>query len=422
LVYTCDGAFKHSNFAIFSIFASINNLSLLMNTVYITHNGCQMRSLDASKVAAYFLANGIELKDNPANADLSVLISCSGIDSQVRNTLDTIDYLLKASKDNLVILGCMPATMPEKISSLFNGVTIPLKEMNRIDDLFPDFKYKYDSIDEPYNLYGNRYDTDHVDFSRGVCVPVDHKKSRFNLNRFNKKVKTASIRICNGCNSACSYCNIKIAVGKLKSLSMESIIKTYSSAINNGLNHVVFMGDDTGAYGTDMNFSLPELLQELRKYDNGKKILWSFDEINPQWALKYKDYFLQIAKERKMLIFACPIQNGSQRIIDLMNRHYKIKEVIEFFKELKKSHRKIEIHTHLILGFPSETDKDFTETCNLFSANLINHALLASYSDFDYTRSQKFDNKINKETRKERIYTLQKILKEKNFTFLSNMD
>ncbi|MCK9612261.1 MAG: radical SAM protein [Bacteroidales bacterium] len=394
-----------------------------MGSVYITHNGCQMRSLDASKIAAYFKKNGYELCNDPLGADYSLFISCSGIDSQVGNTFETINWLDKETKSKLIILGCTPATMPDKISEVFNGHSIPLKQTNKIDELFPDFKYKYDEIDEPYQLYGNRFDTDKVDFTNGVCVPVKENIWSFlNIFKHKKIKKTASIKICDGCNSACSYCNIKIAVGKLRSLPAESIIKTYKTALQNGFNNIVFMGDDTGAYGTENGSDLPSLMRELLKHEKGYRPTWAFDEMNPQWLLKYKDFFFDIAKKGKLSVLACPMQSGSQRIIDLMNRPYNVDEVIAFLKQIKKINKNIEIHTHIIIGFPSETEEDFNLSSQLFDKVRIDHSLIASYSEFDNTRSKKLDEKITKEIRKERIYKLQAKFKEKEITFLSNMD
>jgi tRNA A37 methylthiotransferase MiaB len=168
------------------------------------------------------------------------------------------------------------------------------------------------------------------------------------------------MRVSWGCNSNCSYCGIKEAIGPHKSKSIEKIIGEFRQGLNKGYKHFVINADDIGAYGTDINSSFAELLDKLTNISGEYDI--SIANLSPRWLIKYIDDLEKIFKRKKIMRLSVPIQSGSSRILKLMNRYPDTDKIKDAFLRLKTAFPKLSLHTHVILGFPTETDEDLKHT------------------------------------------------------------
>jgi MiaB/RimO family radical SAM methylthiotransferase len=387
--------------------------------VHITYNGCQMRGLDSSRLYNYFKLNNTNICDDPLTADYIIFVSCSVNERSINHSIDLINKFGKNNNSKLIVAGCFPSIIPETLSKFFKGTAIRLHDINDIDNIFPDFRIKYSQTRESSTILNNRADDNKIDLSRGVFVPYKRQSSVKTFFKPANHSEVAFLKISDGCNNACSYCNIKRAVGNLISRPLKDIAEVYHENIEKGCKHFVFIGDDTGGYGMDTGSDLPALLDELQKFDKGKNVKWIFDEANPQWIIKYQEYLIKLASEGKISHIVCPLQSGSQRIIDLMNRPYDVKGTLELLHEIKKTNKKIELHTHVIIGFPSETEEDFISSYSLFeNSNLFKHTLISSYHEFEHTDSHKIKPKVDFTERTKRINRLSALLDRKKISYI----
>lgn len=101
-----------------------------------------------------------------------------------------------------------------------------------------------------------------------------------------------------------------------------------------------------------------------------------------------------------------PIQSGSQKVLDMMKRPYQIEKVENALKKIKKINPKLKINTHIIVGFPGETEEDFQKTLRIIRSRIFNRVKIFSYSDHPKTESYHLPNKINGTTKLSRVIRL----------------
>jgi len=192
----------------------------------------------------------------------------------------------------------------------------------------------------------------------------DSKKIKLCLPRKRKNKVISIIPISSGCVSSCNYCIVKSIKGDLFSYPPNKILEEIKLSLDEGCKEIWITAQDTGCYGLDINTSLPELLKKVLKIKGDFKVRLGM--ANPNFVHKYLKELIEIFKDNKMFKFLhMPIQSGSDKILKDMNRKYSIKQYKEIIIKFKKQIHGITISTDLILGYPTETEKDFQDSIEL---------------------------------------------------------
>lgn len=339
---------------------------------------CDRRKLDANKIHKYLTLNDYKIIKNPKKADIIILVTC-GADNTVADVYFGIIEEYKKYKAELIVAGCISETDHERFQKSYDGEYICTKEIEKIDDYFPRRKINFSQLE---------------DFNRPL-VHIDLSKIRdtfrelFTMSSFTRKnyVKFFNyilknlfgnnyillgnlmnlplddycvIRISWGCLNNCSYCSIKNAVGKFHSKPIEDCIKEFKGMVKKGYTNFYLTADDTGAYGIDIEKTFPNLLNKLIKIEGNYKI--GIYALNPIWLVKYIDELETIIESKKIIGIHIPIQSGCNHILKLMNRYSDVEKIKEAFIRLKKANPNIDLYTHIIVGFPSETEGEFQQT------------------------------------------------------------
>lgn len=210
------------------------------------------------------------------------------------------------------------------------------------------------------------------------------------------------LQISSGCRGKCSYCSEKF-ITHLKSRPKEEIIDAIYDGISRGYTLFGLNSDDASCYGLDISSSLEELLKEIVKID--QKIYFSIPEFNPNGLTKE---VLELLKDKKFLYITVPIQSGSNRILKLMKRPYTIDKVVESVKTLRSTNRNLKINTHVIVGFPGETEEDFRLTKELIASGLFDRVKVFMYNERPNTEALSIEPKISED---EKIRRRDEILK-----------
>ena len=113
-----------------------------MKRIFVTNYGCHLRSLDAEKIRNYFSWNGYKIVNTPENADIIFFISCAAFDKKAENALNKVKKFQKYDAE-LIVGGCLPVIEKEELANIFSGKTISTKDLDKIDDLFPENKIKF---------------------------------------------------------------------------------------------------------------------------------------------------------------------------------------------------------------------------------------------------------------------------------------
>lgn len=307
--------------------------------IFIRTFGCTLNQSDSEVMAGLLVKADHELVSDLKKADMILFNTCTVKDRPEKRFFSELQKALDMKK-KVVVAGCIPQAEPG--NELLKKVSIVgVRNLDRIVDV----------VDE---------------VSKGNTVRLlDFKNNpRLNLPKVRKNSAVEIIPIAAGCLGDCSYCKTRFARGKLFSYDAKAIKQQFEAALADGIKEVWLTSQDCGAYGKDINSSLPELLNKLLEVNGDYRIRLGM--LNPNHALEFLDELIIILKHPNMFKFVhLPVQSGSNRILKLMNRKYKIEEFVKIVKKLRKEIPMVTIATDIICGFPDESDVDFKKTYEL---------------------------------------------------------
>ncbi len=377
----------------------------IMKKVYLEPIGCcRRRLLDASKLIRYFRKNNCSIVKDPSEADHIILVTCAFQKSREDSCFEAINKY-SAYEGNLIVTGCLPGIAPSRLKDEFKGQFLVTKDLDSIDKFFPDFKCQFSTLSdshEEFKVSMFKRILSHLEFTRPFHLRfINFLKGALSFRQLGRK--SALLRVCSGCLGNCSYCAIRFSTGKINSKPISICNREYNGLLEKGYNHFVICGEDIGAYGIDIGSSLPKLFENLCSIDQSFKVSWEIPELHPRWAIKYKDELVKNIKSGKIVKLGCPIQSGSNKILKLMNRFYDTDNMINSLIELRNSNPELYLYTHMIIGFPSESDQDFQDTLDLIKKIRFDHVLLFTYSERKGTDAVQFDGKLSNQIKKERL-------------------
>lgn len=357
---------------------------------YIDYVGCEKRKLDAERIIKYLEANGYNrIADSKKieNADLIVIVTCAFIDEYSAISKKKIENALKQKSESskIIISGCLPDIEPEYLEEVNIKDCAGPRELAKFDELI-DAKISMGLIPEQNvscfdSVY---YDPPNPEFRSDI------------LNEYANAKRFYKIRVSWGCLGKCSYCVTKKAEKNLESKSLDIIKQEYERGYSTGNRNFFITGGDVGAYGIDFGSNFVELLTMFTSYQGFNLYI---QEFNAKWLVKYIDDIQGCLSKNidsyQKIVFNVPIQSGSDTILRKMKRSYRINEVIHAIKRIRDTNHKIIFGTHIIVGFPGETESDFNETLNLIKLGIFDFVMIFKYSDNKHAESHNYKNKVD---------------------------
>lgn len=375
--------------------------------VYVGSVGCEQRGMEAQRIIDYLKINRVDYVSSPQSCDYAILLTC-GVDKfNQDNSISALEDILKKMQPSakMILGGCLPSINPTCLSSYRIAGTFSPANLESLDNLLGfEIRVPITQINNSNHSISNLFEDN---------KPISNQ----NLARreYEKAKKGFKIKIDEGCLLSCSYCTIRKATGRLRSEPLEKILEQYEQARDLMEPTVMLMGGDTGAYGRDIHLGLPELLNGLLQYSTGPKIF--IHDFNVNWLIeeidKYRKIFLKSESSKRIQSVVFPIQSGSDRILKLMRRPYTAQATIEALRSVKNTSPSLRIGTHMIVGFPSESDLDFQSTINLLKSSDFDFISCFGYSENEFTDSRKIQEKIERDTIIERLRTVATTFKDK---------
>jgi len=168
------------------------------------------------------------------------------------------------------------------------------------------------------------------------------------------------IKIATGCSSACAYCAVRLSRGKVRSKPIHKVAEEFDEGLAKGYSEFALIGTDTGSYGRDQNITLAALLRELITRKGDYKI--RLRNVQPKFLIEMMPELQEIFKTGKISYLGTANESGNNRILELMNRGYRIEDYKEAIHTINKKFPDMQLRTQLMAGFPSETDEEFEDT------------------------------------------------------------
>ena len=353
--------------------------------------GCSKNLIDTEMCISLFRRNDFEIVNNPNDAEILVVNTCGFIEPAKEEAINTLlemaEFKKKGKCKYLIAMGCLVKRYKKDLE----------KSMPEVD--------LFISIDE----YGMIWDK--------ICdlVGIEKKSNYCNLDYFDRTIttgdKSAYLKIAEGCDNNCTYCAIPMIRGRYISRKMEDIIKEAEGLVNNGVEEIIVIAQDTTKYGIDIygEKKLPELLKKLSNIDGVRwiRFLYAYPE-------SITDELIDVVKNNDKICkyFDIPIQHFSDNILKRMNRKSNGRQIDVLLNKIRKEIPNVVIRTSIIVGFPGETEQDFYSLYNFVNKAKFEKLGVFEYSKEEGTPASRIKEQVHYMTKKKRYNKLMKTQQE----------
>lgn len=369
-------------------------------TVYFTSLGCSKNLVDSQVMLGYMGLDGFQVSPEPSEAEVIIVNTCSFIEASKKESIDTIlemaDYKDpdQGACKALVVSGCMAQRYNQALEDELPEVDLIIGtgEYNKIVPLLK-------ALEE-----GKLEAKSHVEIPKYIHTEFD---PRLNTSPF----YTAWLKISEGCNRNCTFCIIPTLRGRLRSRTVESLVKEAENLTKTGVREFNLISQDLSDYGVDLSdennlYELLKGLEEVSGVDWIRLFYFYPDELT--------DEVIELmAKSSKICSYLdMPVQHFSDHVLKRMNRKITGEKILERISKLREKNPGIVIRTSIIVGFPGETEEDFQTLLNGVKEARINHLGIFRYSDEEGTPAFRLKEKVPQEIIEERFDRLHEVQKE----------
>ncbi len=353
-----------------------------MARIQIKTFGCSANHNDSELMAGLLVDAGHKIVEN--NPDLVILNTCI-VKEATRNRMR---HLVLRAKNKLVVAGCMPEVEPvEGVSNI---------GPHNLSDVV-------DVVEK--TLKGevvNAFDRDFMD------------KTQLPRVRLNDNIQI--VQILEGCVGECAYCIVKHAKSTLYSFPIEKIVGEVRKGVD-GVNEIWLTSQDNAAYMLDKTkkTKLPLLLRQVNSIDG--KFLVRVGMMNPNNILPVIDELVDSWGEKIFRFVHIPVQSGSDRILNKMNRRYCVDDFRFIIEKFRERFPRLSVSTDIIVGFPTETDEEFNDSVELvkeIKPDFLNISKYSEHKETSASRMTRVDVKKVMERSRKLTEIAKKISLEKN--------
>ncbi len=376
----------------------------LDKSLYFTSLGCSKNLVDSQVMLGYLGLDGYEVTQKPEEARVIVVNTCSFVEAAKQESIDTVLDLADFKNreygncDVLVMSGCMAQRYYDDLEKVMPEVDlfIGTGEYNKIAQLI-------NALDE-----GKLEKKSFVEIPKFIHTELD---PRINTSPGHM----AWLKISEGCNRNCTFCIIPTLRGKLRSRSVESLVKEAESLAEKGVKEINIISQDLSDYGVDLsdNDNLYNLLASLEKVEGVEwiRLFYYYPDDLSEDVMKLISQSDKICRYLDM-----PVQHFSSKILRRMNRKVTTEKMMEKIDRLKIHVPDIALRTSVIVGFPGETEEDFELLKEKITEMEFDHLGVFKYSDEEGTPAVNLKDKLSQEIiddRFEQLYEIQKEISSK---------
>jgi tRNA-2-methylthio-N6-dimethylallyladenosine synthase len=351
--------------------------------------GCQMNENDSERLAGMLSEMGYIEADDLKESDLIIYNTCCVRENAELKVYGHLGRLKKFKKDNpeliIAVCGCMmqQAHIVKHIVKKYSHVDLIFGTHNLFK--FPELLYSY--VTQRKTIVDIRENEGAI----AEGLPIERKDG----------VK-AWVTIMYGCDNFCSYCIVPHVRGRERSREFEDVINEVSMLGHQGYKEVTLLGQNVNSYGKDKGgrHSFAELLCAVNETEGIERI--RFMTSHP------KDLSEDLIEAMKSCRKVCehlhlPVQAGSSRILERMNRRYSKEQYTELALKIKEAIPEIALTTDIIVGFPGETEEDFDDTIDILETIRFDSAYTFLYSKRTGTPAAGYPDQVPEEVKKARF-------------------
>ena len=348
-------------------------------TCCVTTFGCQMNAKDSEKLVGILKEAGYEIIDSE-DADFVIFNTCTVRDNANQRVYGRLGQLGHQKKKNpdmkIALCGCMmqEAAVIEKIKKSYRHVNLIFGTHN----IFKFAELLYRMLTSKKMVIDIWESTDKI----VETLPIERKYPF-----------KCGINIMFGCNNFCSYCIVPYVRGRERSREMAEILDEIKRLAADGVKEVMLLGQNVNSYGKNLDtpVSFARLLSEVEKIDGIERI--RFMTSHPK---DLSDELITVMKDSKKICkhLHLPLQSGSTRILEKMNRRYTKESYLTLVDKLRKEIPDLALTTDIIVGFPGETAEDVDDTIDVIRKANYNNAFTFIYSKRTGTPAAAMENQV----------------------------
>ena len=367
--------------------------------IFIKTFGCQMNEYDSNRIFDSVKRIGFERTERYEDANCYLLNTCHIRDKakeKVYHEIGRLKKILRTKKKPLVIVaGCVAQAENQEM----------LRREPYIDLVIG--PQAYHKINDTILSYTEKQRIEETDFDA---------VSKFEyLSRIKNQSNDSSsfLTVQEGCDKFCNFCVVPYTRGPEYSRPFEQIINEAKNLADQGCKEIILLGQNVNAYKYNA-LRLSNLILEIEKLDKIQRIRYTTSHPKDM-----TDDLIEVYKhsEKLMPLIHLPIQSGSDKILNLMNRKHSIKEYLDIHEKLKIINPMIEFSSDFIIGYPGENEREFNHTYNLIKQLKFINSYSFIFSPRPGTLAEKLqliDKKISLKRLKKIQSLLSKIQIEKN--------
>lgn len=369
-----------------------------MYKVYFMTFGCKVNQYETECMKSLFRNCGHEITSDQADADVIIINSCTVTSSGDSRVLTALRKIRAARQDAVIALtGCYPQAFQEKAKDITEAdVIIGTKNRTEIVKLIDDFF-----------VFGNRI-ISLSDYSASdeyeclTCTQFDDNTRAF-------------VKIQDGCNQFCTYCIIPYARGRCRSKPINVLKKEVQVIAENGKKEIVLSGINLAFYGREFGMNLADAAEICAHTEGIERVRLS--SIEPEMMSD------ELLSRLASLPELCPhfhlsLQSGCTRTLKAMNRKYTAGEYFELTEKIRKYFPDCSFTTDVMVGFPGETEEDFTESVEFVKKVGFSKVHVFRYSRRKGTIADRMDGQIPERIKSERWHRMTEAAEETRFNYL----
>ena len=316
--------------------------------IFIKTFGCQMNEYDSNRIYDTVKKIGYDKTENYKDANCYLLNTCHIRDKAKEKVYHEIGRVKKIfrSKDKplVIVTGCVAQAENQEMLSRepYIDLIVGPQSYHKINKMILDYKKKRTQIEE------TEFDT--ISKFEYLSTIKNHSSN-----------SSSFITIQEGCDKFCHFCVVPYTRGPEYSRPFNQIIEEVKSLVDKGAKEIILLGQNVNAYEFE-GFRLSNLILEIEKFSEIKRVRYTTS--HPKDMTEDLIDVYRYSKKLMPLVHL-PIQSGSNKILNLMNRKHTINEYLNIFDKLKNINSKIEFSSDFIIGYPGEDEQNFKETLEI---------------------------------------------------------
>lgn len=374
-----------------------------MKHIHIATFGCQMNERDSQTIARLMADHDYRLTERMEQADLIVVNTCSIRRKAEEKTYSLLGRLKRLKRRNPALIigvgGCVAQQEGEKLLERIPHLDLVFGTgaVHRLPEL----------VEQVCREKIRLARTDRDPASALAVGTTPHPETPLGVK--------ASVNIMQGCDNYCAYCVVPYVRGPEVSRPSRDILAEVEDLVSRGVKEVLLLGQNVNSYGRSRpdEISFAQLLMHLQEIPGLERI--RFTTSHP------KDFSEELIDCFGRLPALCehihlPVQAGSDRVLERMNRRYTRDEYLAKVERLRRRCPELAVTSDVIVGFPGETEEDFQQTLDLVREVEFDDIFSFKYSNRPRTAASTFSNQVEEDEKDRRLRELQALQKKITLT------